>query len=99
MAARVPAQRARKTTAPAAPDVRAMVGARALDVTDGRAVVPAGDVHLVDGERRPLCGAEPVGYIFPGRDPQTIDALCSDCATATSVRRPRRVTAAAAAAS
>lgn len=48
---------------------------------------PAGAVHLVDLSWKPLCGEDPVSYVFPGRNVDTADA-CPRC-TASLLPRPR----------
>jgi hypothetical protein len=53
---------------------------------------PAGTLHLVHGWE-PLCGAERVRFVFPGR-PVDPSAACPQCAAAATPRQ--RTTAAAA---
>lgn len=51
---------------------------------------PAGPLHLVDGWE-PLCGAERVRFVFPGRAPEG-DDTCPACVQATLPRPRARAT-------
>jgi len=78
------------TTTKKLPASNVVVGSDGVGAGPGGTAVPAGAVHAVAGWQ-PLCGADRVRFVFPGRDPKTAQSSCPECAAALApARRARR---------
>jgi hypothetical protein len=72
-----------------APTSTLVVGSDLVTLGRGGSTAPAGTVHVVDGWV-PVCGGDRVRFVFPGRDPETVEPTCADCSAAVVPRSTRR---------